>query len=250
MTQKVIRDLKKLKSSNKPFFLTAGFISNHLPFNAPKKYWDLYPTESIKQPYNNYPAKDLPKDAIGTYGELRQYAFVPKVGQVTDAEAKKLIHGYYATVSYVDALIGKITSALKTLELDENTIVILVADHGYLLQEHAEWAKFTNHRLSARVPLIINLPNSTTKNSTTDALVELVDIYPTLAGLCGLEIPKNQLNGKSLVPLLNGRIQNKKVMSLQKKQMGILSKLIGIAILNISTLVMAKKNQTRFLTID
>ena len=217
MTQKVIRDLKKLKSSNKPFFLTAGFISNHLPFNAPKKYWDLYPTETIKQPYNNSPQTNIPKIAIGNYGELRSYRGIPKKGPIDDQTAKELIHGYYATVSYVDALIGKITATLKSLELDKNTIVILVSDHGYLLQEHAEWAKFTNHKLSARVPLIINLPNGTTKNKTSDTFVELVDIYPTLAEICGLEIPKNQLDGKSLSPLLHGKQVEEKMPILTKK---------------------------------
>ncbi len=203
MTQKVIRDLKKLKTSKKPFFLTAGFIANHLPFNAPKKYWDLYPDESIKQPYNNYITKNAPKLSIGTSPELRQYAFIPKDGEVTDQVAKELIHGYYATVSYVDALVGKIMNTLKQLELDKNTIVILVSDHGYLLQEHTEWAKFTNHRLSSNMPLIIRVPNSKYKNISTEALTELVDVYPTLAELCELKVPENQLDGVSLMPVLN-----------------------------------------------
>ena len=95
--------------------------------------------------------------------------------------------------------------------------MILVSDHGYLLQEHAEWAKFTNHKLSARVPLIINLPNGTTKNKTSDTFVELVDIYPTLAEICGLEIPKNQLDGKSLSPLLHGKQVEEKMPILTKK---------------------------------
>ncbi len=198
MTQKVIRDLRKLKNNGKSFFLTAGFIANHLPFNAPKKYWDLYPEESIKQPYNNYIPNNAPKMSISTWGEMRAYTYIPKKGQVTDSVAKELIHGYYATVSYVDALIGKIMNALKVLELDKNTIVILVSDHGYNLQEHTQWAKFTSHRTSTRVPLIISSP-SIQKGVASNALIELVDIYPTLAELCGLEIPKNQLDGKSFV---------------------------------------------------
>ncbi len=203
MTQKVIRDLKKLKHSKTPFFLTAGFISNHLPFNAPKKYWDLYSEENIKQPYNNYIPKNVPINAIGKSPELRQYAFIPKEGQVTDSVAKELIHGYYATVSYVDALIGEIMNTLKELELDKNTIVVLVSDHGYLLQDHAEWAKFTNHSKSSKIPLIISLPGSKNKNTSTNALIELVDIYPTLAEACGLQVNDDQLDGESLVPILN-----------------------------------------------
>ena len=199
VTQKVIRDLKKLKTSNKPFFLTAGFIVNHLPFNAPKKYWDLYPEDSIKQPYNNFVAKNAPIESVSSSGELRQYAFIAREGQVTDEVAKKLIHGYYATVSYVDALIGDIMQNLKTLELDKNTIVVLVADHGYNLQEHAQWAKFTSHKTSMQVPFIISTP-TIKKGAVSNALLELVDIYPTLIELCGLEAPGNQLEGKTFVP--------------------------------------------------
>ncbi|WP_084708827.1 sulfatase [Siansivirga zeaxanthinifaciens] len=202
MTKKVIRDLKKLKKSNKPFFLTAGFIVNHLPFNAPKKYWDLYPQESIKQPYNNFVPKNAPEMSVCNSPELRQYLFIPEKGPVNDSVAKQLIHGYYATVSYVDALIGEIMGTLKSLELDKNTVVILVADHGYNLQEHTEWAKFTNHNTSAKIPLLIKLPNKT-KHASTNALVELVDIYPTLAELCGLTLPEDQLDGNSLVPIIN-----------------------------------------------
>ena len=200
MTQKVIRDLKKLKKANKPFFLTAGFISNHLPFNAPQKYWELYPEESIKEPYNNTRQKNIPKIAIGNYYELRAYLNIPKKGNLDSITSKNLIHGYYATVSYVDALIGKIITELKRLELDKNTIVILVSDHGYLLQEHAEWAKFTNHKIAAQVPLIIQAPGY--QKGIRNTLVELVDIYPTLADLCNLEMPLHQLEGKSLVPVL------------------------------------------------
>lgn len=209
MAQKVIRDLKKLRNSNKPFFLTAGFISPHLPFNAPEKYWNLYPESTIRQPYNNYVAKNAPKVSISNWGEMRAYTNIPKKGPVNDSIAKKLIHGYYATVSYVDILIGEIMATLEDQGLYENTIVVLVSDHGYNLQEHTQWAKFTSHRTSMKVPLIIANPKLLNP-STTDALVELVDIYPTLAELCRLETPKDQLEGKSLVPILeNPKLKGK-----------------------------------------
>ena len=201
MAEKVIRDLKKLKNSNKPFFLTAGFISNHLPFNAPARYWEKYPHNTIKQPYNNFVPKDAPKEAISNWAEMRAYTGIPKVGQVSDDTAKILIHGYYATVSYVDTLIGKILKTLKNLGLDKNTIVILVADHGYNLQEHTLWAKYTSFNITSRVPLIIRTPWMK-EGKQTDALVELVDIYPTIAELCNLKLPENQIVGKSLVPIL------------------------------------------------
>ncbi len=201
MTQKVIRDLHRLKKQNKPFLLTAGFISNHLPFNAPARHWDVYPDSGIHQPYNNFVPQNAPPEAISKWYELRAYRGIPKQGQVSDDTAKLLIHGYYATVSYVDVLIGKILKALNDLGLDKNTIVILVADHGYNLQEHTLWAKYTSFRITARVPLIIRVPWME-GGKTTGALVEEVDIYPTLTELCGLKPPENQLEGKSLVHLL------------------------------------------------
>ncbi|RLD74049.1 MAG: iduronate sulfatase, partial [Bacteroidetes bacterium] len=142
MTQKVISDIKKLKNSNKPFLLTAGFISNHLPFNAPKHHWDKYSKEDIKQPTNNFVPKNAPAISISNWGEMRAYTGIPKKGQVDDNTALKLIHGYNATVSYVDKLIGNILEALEKEDLNKNTIVILVADHGYSLQEHTQWAKY------------------------------------------------------------------------------------------------------------
>lgn len=202
MTQKVIRDLEKLKEQDKPFFLTAGFISPHLPFNAPSRYWEAYDREEIKQPYNNFVPKNAPAISISKNNELRQYNGIPPKGkQVSDSTAISLIHGYYATVSYVDALIGTILSKLTELGLDENTVVVLVSDHGFNLQEHTQWAKWTSHRTSMQVPLIISSPFLKQKHNT-DALVELVDIYPTLAELCGLSMPERQLEGASLLPIM------------------------------------------------
>ena len=201
LTQKVIRDIKKLKNSDKPFLLTAGFISNHLPFNAPAHHWDKYPDAEIKQPYNNFVPENAPKAAIGKWGEMRAYSGIPKHGQVSDDTAKILIHGYYATVSYVDALIGKILNALKKEGLDKNTIVMLVADHGYNLQEHTLWAKYTSFRITSRVPLILKVPGMESGRSSS-SLIELVDVYPTIAELCNIKVPDGQLEGKSFVPVL------------------------------------------------
>jgi arylsulfatase A-like enzyme len=137
MAEKIIRDIKKFKKNGTPFFLTAGFISPHLPFNAPTKYWDLYDRNDIEQPENyNYIPRGAPKMSISNWPEMRSYTNIPKRGQVSDSIAIDLIHGYYATVSYSDALIGKILAALKDQGLDKNTIVVLVSDHGYNLQEH------------------------------------------------------------------------------------------------------------------
>ena len=203
LTEKVIRDIKKLKKGKKPFFLTAGFISPHLPFNAPKKYWDLYDRNTIKQPENyNYTPIDAPEISISNWPEMRSYTNIPRQGQVSNRVAIDLIHGYYATISYTDALVGKILNALKEEGLENNTVVILVSDHGYNLQEHTQWAKFTNYNTSTQVPLIIYNPLSKIKG-TTNALTSLVDVYPTLVEICEIEAPKKQLDGVSLVPVLD-----------------------------------------------
>lgn len=220
MTEKVIRDIKNLKNSKKPFFLSAGFISTHLPFNAPKQYWDMYNRNNIKQPENyDYIPKDAPKMSISNWGEMRAYSNIPKEGQVSDSLAINLIHGYYATVSYVDALIGKILYELKAQDLEKNTIIILVSDHGYNLEEHTQWAKFTNYNTSTQVPLIIYNPFSN-KKGNRNALVELVDIYPTLAELCGLQVTRNQLDGTSLVTVLEDKNANGKAHILIKRGNG------------------------------
>ena len=201
LTEKVIRDLKRLKTSNKPFLLTAGFIAPHLPFNAPTKYWNMYDRKEIKQPDNNYVPKNAPKTSISRWGEMPAYTGIPRQGGVSDETARSLIHGYYATVSYVDALIGQIMTALTELELDQKTIIILVSDHGYNLQEHTQWGKYTSYRTSTRVPLMIHLP-AMSKGGKTNALVDLIDVYPTIVELLELELPKHQLAGVSLVPVL------------------------------------------------
>jgi arylsulfatase A-like enzyme len=197
---KTIGDLKRLKEEGKPFFLAAGFLKPHLPFNAPKKYWDLYPTETISLPDNYFPPQNAPDAAIHNFGELRNYFGVPAEGPVSDEMALELIHGYYACVSYVDAQIGKVLDALDELGLAENTVVILWGDHGWQLGEHSIWCKHANFKTSLNAPLIISAAGFQGKQKT-EALVEFVDIFPSLCELAGLEKP-SQLHGKSFVPLM------------------------------------------------
>lgn len=197
---KVIEDIQRLKNADQPFFLTAGFIKPHLPFNAPKKYWDLYdrsdfkPVGQIKLPEN------APKQAFHNSGELRHYHGIPKEGPMSDSLSITLQHGYYATISYVDKLIGDVLEALEEAGLRENTIVLLWGDHGWNLGDHGLWCKHCNFNTSLQAPLIISAPNLA-KNATAESLVEFIDIYPTLIDLCGLETPKT-VEGKSLLPLL------------------------------------------------
>lgn len=197
---KTIEDLKRLKDEGKPFFLASGFLKPHLPFNAPKKYWDLYPEKSIHLPDNYYPPKNAPDAAIHNFGELRNYYSIPAEGPVSDEMALELIHGYYACVSYVDAQIGKVLDALEELGLAENTVVILWGDHGWQLGEHSIWCKHASFKTSLNTPLIISAPGFQ-GNKKTEALVEFIDIFPSLCELAQLENPA-QLHGKSFVPLM------------------------------------------------
>jgi len=197
---KSIEDLKQFKADRKPFFLAVGFVKPHLPFNAPKKYWDLYDPNSITLPENSTFPESAPQRANHKWGELRSYIDIPKSGPVSDAIAKKLIHGYYASVSYVDAQIGILIEGLTELGLRENTVIVLVGDHGWSLSDHGLWAKHSNFEVALQVPLIISdsgLPIA----SRTNSIAELVDIYPTLCELTAGESPTH-LQGSSLVSAL------------------------------------------------
>ena len=197
---KSIKDLKQFKADGKPFFLAVGFVKPHLPFNAPKKYWDLYDPNSITLPENSPFPESAPQRANHKWGELRSYIDIPKSGPVSDAIAKKLIHGYYASVSYVDAQIGVLINGLTELGLRENTVIVLVGDHGWSLSDHGLWAKHSNFEVALQVPLIISgsgLPIA----ARTNSIAELVDIYPTLCELTAGESPTH-LQGSSLVSAL------------------------------------------------
>jgi len=197
--EKVIQDLKKLKDQDKPFFLAAGFLKPHLPFNAPEKYWAIYDGK-VSLPDNNYPPENAPAESLHTFGELRAYAGIPETGPVSDEMALELIHGYYACVSYTDAQIGLILDALEELELEESTIVILWGDHGWNLREHGLWCKHCNFETSLHTPMIVKVPGSKQVKSIRE-IVEYVDIYPTLCELAGLELPEH-LEGASFRNLL------------------------------------------------
>jgi arylsulfatase A-like enzyme len=187
---------------DRPFFLAVGFLKPHLPFVAPKKYWDLYDAEEIDLADNPFPPEGVPPMAMTSFAELRYYHDAPKKGPVSDEMARRLIHGYYACVSYVDAQIGRVLDELERLGLRDNTIVILWGDHGWHLGDHGLWCKHTNFENATRVPLMISAPGMKAAGKKSDGLVELVDIYPTLCELAGVPMPDN-LEGVSFAPLLN-----------------------------------------------
>lgn len=187
---------------SKPFFLAVGFHKPHLPFIAPKRYYDRYPPEKMRLAPNPKAPQNVPSFALSDWGELRNWNDIPKTGPLPEEKARELVRGYYASTTYVDAQVGKLLDELDKQGLRENTIVILWGDHGWQLGEHGLWSKHTNFEVAARAPLLLFLPGQKRKGAKTKALVEFVDIYPTLCEAAGLPLPDG-LEGVSLRPLLD-----------------------------------------------
>lgn len=201
LAAKAIETLGRLKDG-KPFFLGVGFHKPHLPFTCPQKYWDLYPAAEVKLPSNATRTAGAPEPAFHTWYELRSYGGVPPTGGISDDTALNLIRGYRACVSYLDAQVGRVLEELQRLGLAERTIVVFWGDHGYHLGENGLWTKMTNFELGTHVPLLVRVPKQATAGRRTAALVELVDLYPTLVDLCGLPTP-GHLEGTSFATLLS-----------------------------------------------
>ncbi|MFT5051327.1 MAG: iduronate 2-sulfatase, partial [Chlamydiales bacterium] len=205
VADRAIEALERLK--DEPFFLALGFFKPHLPFAAPKRYWDMYPPGSI----------ELPKDMSAPLGavifgmhdshEIRQYMDAPDSGAFSDEFMLRLLHGYLACTSYVDAQVGRVLDALPGLGLSDNTIVVIFGDHGFYLGDHGMWGKSGTFETAARVPLMIRAPGKSKGGSTSAALVELVDLYPSLCELAGLPLPTH-LEGLSFAPLLSDPAQS------------------------------------------
>ena len=201
LAEKVIADLERAKEARTPFFITAGFTKPHLPFNAPKKYWDMYDRDDIELASNPHKPAGAPRNAMHNWNELRDgYSGMPREGAMPDDIARTLIHGYYASTTYTDAMVGRLLDAMEELEMIDDTVVILMGDHGWQLGEHSLWCKHANFKTSLHSPLMISAPNIA-GGRRVRGLVEFVDIYPTLCELGGLELP-GHLQGKSLLPLL------------------------------------------------
>jgi len=206
IAEQAIFAMYSLSRARQPFFLAVGFILPHLPFVAPKKYWDLYDPREIPEADNPFLPRGAPPMAMNSMYELRTYSdfkgsLPPQKGLLSEEERRRLKHGYYASVSYIDSLIGRLLRFLEKLGLSEETIVVLWGDHGWKLGEHGSWCKQTNYEEDTRSPLIIRAPGRAGNGKVCRGIVEFVDIYPTLCDLAGLPFP-DHLEGESLVPLL------------------------------------------------
>jgi iduronate 2-sulfatase len=196
-----VEKLTGLQSGGKPFFLAVGFFKPHLPFNAPKRYWDLYDPATFDLKDDGQRVKGISEHAHHSHRELGGYRDMPKDEHLDAATTRTLRHGYHACVSHTDAQIGKLLAALDQLGLAQNTIVVLWGDHGWSLGEKDRWCKGTTFERDTRVPLLIRTPGLLAPGAAASGLVELVDVFPTLAELASLPAPQG-LDGRSLVPML------------------------------------------------
>ncbi len=189
------------KNPNQPLFLGLGFHKPHLDFVAPKKYWDLYDPKTIPLAGQTQPPEGGAAMGLHASFELRVRHGIPKYGPLGEDLERTLKHAYYACVSYVDAQIGRMLDALEEAGIRDNTIIVLWGDHGWHLGDMGIWGKATNYEIATRVPFIIWTPDMKQPGTSTNGIVELLDIYPTLCELAGLPSP-DHCEGKSLVPLL------------------------------------------------
>lgn len=202
MTEWALQQLESLALAKSPFALCYGSINVHLPFRAPKKYWDLYDVDALPLPDHQNQPGDVPRELLHTYGELRHYGDIADEGVLSDEQARKLIHGYRAGVSYLDAQVGKLLDGLDELGLTDNTAVVLWVDHGFNLGEHGLWCKHSLFETSLKVPIIIRKPGTQQNGNVVQSVVENLDVYPTVCDVLGLPRP-GHLQGRSLAPLLD-----------------------------------------------
>lgn len=201
-----VKMIDQLANKEKPFFIAVGFKKPHLPFVAPKKYWDLYDPSKIE--LANWQKKPVgaPDFAMHSWGELKSYSDIkPNIlpsGILNEKKQRELIHGYMAAVSYTDAQIGKVLDELEKQGVAKNTIIVLWGDHGWHLGDHGIWCKHSNFEQATHSPLIFSAPGTKAgiKNSSP---TEFIDVFPTLCDLAGIDIPKN-VDGVSLKPILTG----------------------------------------------
>ena len=206
-TKLALDQLQKLKEKNQPFFLGVGYFKPHLPFNAPKKYWDLY--EEKEMPIS--PEPDIPEGvhlaSLHPSGEFNQYALGEEKASLDSSMSvgyqQKLKHAYYASISYIDEQVGQLMAELERLELAENTIIVVWGDHGWHLGDQRVWGKHTLFERALKSTFMIKIPSLAAKSRTISEVVSTIDLYPTLMAACGIdEAPAT--DGDNLLPLLRG----------------------------------------------
>ena len=204
-TQTALQQLNDLEKTNKPWFLGVGFQKPHLPFVAPKKYWDLYDRSKIVLAKFQQLSEGTPKFAFHSFGELKAFTDIDNkldIGdKVPEAKQRELIHGYMACISYIDAQLGILLDELEKRNILENTIIVLWGDHGFHLGDHTEWCKHSNFEQATRIPFMFAGPG-VQKNQKSNHPVNLVDLFPTIFDLARVA-QHPQTEGKSLVPLLD-----------------------------------------------
>ncbi|MGI9551396.1 MAG: sulfatase, partial [Aurantibacter sp.] len=200
-----ITKLREMKDKGKPFFMGLGFFKPHLPFNAPKKYWDLYDRDSIPISDNPNIPENINLKSLHESGEFNQYALGEEKASlsksVSDAYARNLHHAYLASISYIDAQIGKVLQELKTTGLDKNTVIVIWGDHGWHLGDQRVWGKHTLFENALKSTLIIKSPLQKHKNKLIENIVESVDIYPTLLELCNIPL-NHKIDGESFAGMM------------------------------------------------
>ncbi len=214
IANRALRAMDQFKR-DRPFFLAVGFLKPHLPFNAPKKYWDLYDDPSESYHRTSEKPHGSPGYAFNNSGELRKYHAVPKKGPIPNVKGDTLLHGYFACVSYMDAQVGKLLAKLDELGVTENTIVVLFGDHGYKFGDFDNWCKDTHFDFDTRVPLIIHHPDKT--GGHTQSIAELIDLYPTLVEAAGVAEPPDHLSGISQMSLFDHPEQSLKTAAFSQR---------------------------------
>ena len=200
ITADAIKTIKRLKTKNKPFFLGVGFMKPHSPYNAPKKYWDLYQRAQMNALGTTDKTDKVAELNWFNFKEIRGFTDVPDKGPVSKAAAQRLRHGYYAATSYLDDNVGRLIKSLKENDLYDNTIIVFWSDHGYHLGENGHWTKATVRELDTRVPLIFRIPGQ--EPFVSSSITEYIDIYPTLVELASLPAADN-LDGQSFTKVFN-----------------------------------------------
>ncbi len=212
-TELAKRTLTRITKRNEPFYLGMGYFRPHMPFTVPKKYWDLYDPDELPLAKNDFHPEGAPVWTMNSNYELRHYNGFHHIGtpisgfKIPEDTARLLKQGYYASVSYVDAQFGKLIQHLKDLGVYDNTIIIVWGDHGWKLGEHNSWSKQTNYHIDTHVPMMIRVPGQQNAGAKTESLTELIDMFPSLLELAGIDVP-DYMQGTSFVPLLENPYQD------------------------------------------